>query len=303
MKYSKIIRVFCFILLFGLYNQGNTQVAIMLHNRSSAPVDSVVIKAGRSFNMGKVDAGSSRSIFVSVDQANFHSFAPFDIYVYSPILQIRQQWQKTGFTDTLYFFNHGLTKNRLGPQRPETFNLFVENFSASKIDAVFTSTDAVIHNREMTPRSFEVKLNHQKMDSDQMIIFRAGDKMLSHDLKYSGLNDWNTFHSWVYITDDSVYLRRPSNAGKFEYVIEFEMLYGEPLQHVQPKSQHLLKTYVEREGRLTRAVFDYAGLQANPQIEVWVGKKKHILKLNETDFDGSWDYIHFQISRKGMRRG
>jgi hypothetical protein len=278
---------------------GYAQVTMTIYNNSSETIDSVVIDGTKPFMIGPISKSSKKTFFVSVDQANFHSFAPFYIRVYSAALNTKIQWYKTGFIDTIYFFNHGLSLYNHELLRPETFELYIFNATLEKIDVA--PNNAILKVIELTPRSFAVTLDHQKVEAEQTISFKVGQKVFTPNLRACNFDDWNVTRGSLYVDQDTVFVGLGKNTTPFEFVIDFEIQERLSPKDIQLKAEHLLKTYVNNERNSIRAVFDYTLFKPNPKFQIKVGRKMHVIELKKKDVEET-DYQQFYISKKQVRR-
>ena len=296
-----ISRLLFLFVCFHFFNLCHSQVAITLFNRSSDRIDSFVIHCKKPISTGPIGPNESKVVFVSTDNANFHSFVPFSFSIHSPVLKIEQQWQKTGFTDSLYFFDHGLSKSDQLPRRPGEFWLYVGNNNSSPVDSVFTAGSAIEAVRETTPRSFELKLNHKAIEKEKYIFFQLGGKTLRFDINHSDFNNWNKVSDALYIYDDTVRTDWQKNIKPLEFVVEFEWDENQKTENVLFKSPQPVKTYVEKEGRLIRAAFEYKKLAEADRLELQVGRKKHTVTLSPADFENT-TYLLLRKQGKKLQR-
>jgi hypothetical protein len=284
------------IIIITLFTANSySQVSLTFSNKSSSTIDSIVIKVKKNIKIERIEAGLTKTVFVGVDQANFHSFVPFSFFVYSPTLNTEMQWQKTGFSDTIDFYDHGVEKYGKEPRRPEKFWLYVINNTSEKIDTIYAANNAIKYTEESTPRSIKVVLDHKQAEIDKRVYIKAGQKLYTANLLDWKFNDWNEVHGISYIYDDSILTQRRKNAKQFEFEIVFDIRDELSWKKVQIKSRHLQKIYIDNNGKTIRAVFDHAGFIAEPEFEVKIGKKIHQINLREKEFDAESNFQLFSI--------
>lgn len=296
-----MIKGFLLTLVVCVFATVNSQVTMTIVDRSSAIIDSIIIKGTTSFTLGPVNKGSNKTFFVSVNQANFHTIAPFDIHVYSVALNTTMRWQKNGFVDTIYFFNHGLSLVDNEPPRPKIFQVYFENVSAAKPSPVFASDNAITNITELTPRSFVLTLDPGKVGLAQTVSFKLGQKAFTVNLKACNINDWNNSSGSVYLEGDSLFAGFKRSLGPFEFVIDFDLQEELSAKDVQVSASNLLKAYVRNNGRLISAVFDYPSFKANPHFEVKVGHKTYRVKIKAADISET-EYQEFFVSKNEVYR-
>lgn len=291
MIHSQMIKVHLFILFACIFTTGLAQVTMTISNRSSGTIDSIVVELMKPFTIGPIEKNSSKTFFVSVNQANFHSIAPFSFSVYSDVLNAKMQWQKTGFVDTIYFFDHGLSSVDREPRRPETFVLYVFNATPSEVDTIIAPNNSIVQMKEYTPRSFDVILDHQKLSPEQVISFQLGQKVFKANLRACKFNDWNNFSCSLYIDKDSIFTGSHKDSAIYEFVAEFEMREGLSSKDIRIESKYLLKTYVDDRRKFIRAVFDYPRFKSDPQFKVRIGRKTHVIRLKNKEAEYKQYYI------------
>jgi hypothetical protein len=288
-----------FVILFAIViDRGYSQVALKFFNQSSATIDSIVIKSNKRFNIGSIGKNEKATFFIGASQADFHSFAPFYIYIYSQVLTTKVQYYRTGFIDSIYFFDHGLSKLNKEPERPEKFYLDITNISAEKVDTVFTINRAITHIIEYSPRRVLVYFDHKQLESEQSISVKLRDKILSATLKDLNINDWNVQRGTLYVTKDSIIVAfTDKHITPFEFIIDINLDESTSFNDIKIEAKHLLKTYNNTEDNRLRAVFDYSAFISNPRFEIKIKRKSHSIKLLRRDLEAT-QYIDFSI-RKG----
>lgn len=294
-------RTFLLFLSMILFTRVQAQVTVAIFNHSSVQVDSIVIEGTKTFNVGGIAKGSKTSFSISVFEANFHSMAPFYIHLYSSVLNTRMQWMKRSLSDTLYFFDHGLSEYAKPPLRPQEFYLSVFNKSSFKIDSVLSSNDAIKEVRERTPRKFEIILDREKAEEARLVYFKLGQKTFSADLKSYHIDDWTRFSAYLSIGNDSLAEGWDRDPNSFEFVIDFEVDKGIALKDIEIKSPHLLKTYSNSSDIYPfRAVFDRASFQSDPVFELRIRRKTYVIKLKPHSLEEAGSHV-CRITKKGVR--
>ncbi len=104
MNLKNSIKTLFLFLLSILFSTGYAQVTMTIYNMSSVTLDSVVINLVKPIIISPIEKGGKKTFFISVHQANFHSFVPFDITYHSSVLNTKLQWQKNGVCRYSLFF-------------------------------------------------------------------------------------------------------------------------------------------------------------------------------------------------------
>jgi hypothetical protein len=278
-----LIRLSIIILPLICFNQSYCQAGITIYNRSSTDIDSVVVDGNKAINFGGIKNNSKKFFFVNGDQANFHSFAPFYMKVFTKGHVFSKQWMKTGFSGIFYFYDHGINDVDTPLLKPRTFRLLVFNATQRHFDSIFTQNNAILEIIELSPRKREIVFDHEKANSSKKVSFKLGDTILNANLNYHAFDNWADTLSSLYVENDSIFIGLRTGKPAIEYVVDL-YLQGVSIESVQVQSNSVIKTYDwVNDFIIKRIVFDYEKLKSDPKIKIKVNKKRHVVTLNEND--------------------
>jgi hypothetical protein len=291
-KYSLILFFSC------LFASSFAQVQMTIYNMCSVTLDSVVFSLYKPLKIGSVEKGSKKTIFINGDQAYFHSFAPFDISFYSSVLNTQIQWDKAGFVDTLYFFDHGISRSKTGPNRPKSYSLTIVNYSSRKIDSIFSKSNSINRIIEWTPKRFEVDINHEMIDLDNRIFIQIGKKLIVGSISGDDFNDWSKNSTSLFVKNDSAYLNWPEEEKETEYLLYFEIQDKINPNTIKILSKNLIKSYYN--DNYIRSVFLYDEFMKKPSFQVKIGKKIHSINVEKQNLNETPNSQYFYVSKNGV---
>jgi hypothetical protein len=299
-KNTKIVVGF---LLFFSLNFSYGQVNITICNKSSVTLDSVVFHVKNQFAIGPIERDNAKTVSISHDQANFHSFVPFSISYFSSKLSFEKTWEKEWgngrFRDSIYFFDHGISKNKQGIKRPDSYTLFVTNTTKYPIDSIFSKNNAIKSIEEDAPNSFNVELDHEKAGIDNAIFFKINNKNLNLDLKKTDFINWNEHSTFVYLLADSISIVAPKGWQDDFFILDFGLDYYDDkfFKHIKVKSKHLIKEYKKGKYYHHRAVFDYQKFIQSPRFALKIRNTKTLISFDQERINNR-NHLYIFLSRK-----
>lgn len=290
---SSAMKLLIVLLLLIVSRDVFCQAAITIFNRSSWDIDSIIVVGNEPVNFGRLEQKSEKRFFVNMHQANFHSFAPFYFKIFANGVVFPRQWQKSGFTDTFYFYNKGINVIDAPLVRPSTFRLSVLNAGSRNLDTIIDYNNSIREITEISPRRRVVIFDQLKLDSNRNILFNFNDTTLSADLSFHEFNNWADSVNSIYIENDSVFIGPRLNKTPLEYIVDL-YIEGIPIESVGVQSNDVVRTYdLMKYFTVKRLVFKYEDLILKHSFRIKVGRKTHLVKLSENDLklEGKYYFV------------
>lgn len=295
-----------FLAFTSCYSQNNTKLTFV--NRSSSPIDSIVISAQRNINLGQIDIGKSKSQAISDIKIDTHREGVFSFTAFLNNKRFNRTW---GFFDfgklqskeeVFYIFDNGINYLDKPLVKPLEFKLYYYNASPKNIDTILSENHAIIKVNETTPRNIEIVYDYTKIqESKEFAVVMSGRKIY-HNLEFHDFSNWNNNQAFLYFENESIHEGTLELKEPFEFIIDLQIGIPLPTDSITCASNAIIKTYRYEQPRYIQLVFDFKKLKSNPICMIKAGGKTYTLNLSSHDFSNIYATQRiFYLEKTGIR--
>lgn len=260
-----------FILLFSSC-KGQREIELVITNRSSSLIDSVVINFPGQYKAELIRPGLAKKMVIDVSSVNSYQEGIHSGLIFVGSKRYRFNW---GFhdwgsfatkTDRMYFFEHGINYEDKPLEKPKTFTVFFYNYSNKAIDSIFNSNDAIIKLNERTPRNLEVVYDYQKIKAKPEFLVSMDGRQYRFPLDDHHFDDWNLTREILSFENDSITLYKTPR-HPLEFIVDIQIDVNIPADSLGVDASGITKIY-RISNRFLRIVFDYAQFKLNPEFVI-----------------------------------
>lgn len=197
---SKILMVsFLFV---ACQNPSEKNVQLMITNRTSYEIDSVVISHPAMVKK-KLKAGDSVRFDINTTTINSYKEGIQSGYVFFNKRKIFFQW---GFHDwghfgakpeRVYVFNHGINHLDRDTKKPEVIELFLLK-PGNNVDSIYSTGNPILFGKKDSSGTIKVVFDYTKFENNPVLSIRINGmehekKITSHDFE-----NWDDNRIWLY---------------------------------------------------------------------------------------------------------
>ncbi len=301
----KTILPFLLFVFTSCHSQNN--VSLTFVNKSSFPIDSIVIQKPEKVIIGKIAVGQQSSKILNDVQLNTYNEGAFQFAAYQRGKILTGTW---GFHDfgmlsskkeTFYINDNGITSTDKPLQKPEEFRLYFYNASSQKIDSIINSIGKIIKVNEFSPRNFEVVYDYDEIEHYKEFAIAIDSKRWSSKIEHD-FSNWNNPQTFFYFENDT--LKKGSRPWRepLEFIVDLQVNLPFPSDSVKAESNSIVKKYYFHQPKYVRIVFDFKKLKQSPEFTVTAKNKKYQVDLSSHDFSNIYSNQKIlYLEEKGIR--
>lgn len=250
-------------------------VVIEIHNRSSKPIDSIVVQKKSVLNIAP---GKTTHILgdLTKESVSGKGAFPLDIYQNGKRFPARWGFHDWGVVfsakDSIYLYDHGLSFNGQPLQMPPTLSLFFSLCKSQHIDSIYSLNNSIMKIRESSPLHREVVYNYKLLREKPVFLMRMEGKEYRKDLRSHDFENWNNAQDFLTFANGEFNVEA-SNCDQ-EFIVDLVIRTDDRPESITTSSTALTKAYNEEKPRSKRFVFDYKKLKQNPVFVIQVNGKE-----------------------------
>ncbi len=283
-------------------------ITLTFINKSSVPIDSIIIGANKIIKLGQIAVGQRYSKKLNHIKVNTNREGLFG---FTACLNGRRSGSAWGFHDygrifsnqeVFYIYDNGITKTDKPLMKPKALKLYFYNSSLKNIDTFLSANNGIIKVNEMSPRNVEIIYDYDKIEKlKEFIVVMSGTKM-NYKIDFHDFDNWNNTQDFLHIESDKIQKGIPANGKPLEYIVDIEIKIPLSADSITIKSAAITKTYNIIQPKYKSFVFDFEKLRQHPIFIVNAGNKNYVIDFSKHDFSNIYDHQKiFALDGNGIK--